>query len=124
MSTFRLHVVTPMRDFYSGEVEYVSVETPDGREGFLSGALPRVAVLSAGVIEVKTSVIKTRIICGDGLVSVMPSGVTVLSEHCRFEGDEVEVDERPAHDDSVKLAKTKLATSIKKIRKRKGTDVK
>ena len=49
MSTFRLHVVTPMRDFYSGEVEYVSVKTPDGREGFLSGALPRVAVLSAEI---------------------------------------------------------------------------
>ncbi len=124
MSTFRLHVVTPMRDFYSGEVEYVSVGTPDGREGFLSGALPRVAVLSAGVIEIKTSVIETRIVCGDGLVSVTPSGVTVLSEHCRFEGEAVEDDERPVHDDAVKLAKTKLATSIKNIRKRKGTDVK
>lgn len=119
-----MHVVTPMRDFYSGEVEYVSVGTPDGREGFLSGALPRVAVLSAGVIEIKTSVIETRIVCGDGLVSVTPSGVTVLSEHCRFEGEAVEDDERPVHDDAVKLAKTKLATSIKNIRKRKGTDVK
>lgn len=120
-----MNVVTPTRDFYSGEVEYVSIGTPDGREGFLSGALPRVAVLSAGAIEVKTSVLEMRMICGGGIVSVAPDGVTVLTERCRFEGDAAEEQTTAAPTDgSVKLAKAKLGTSIKNMKKRKGTDVK
>lgn len=125
MSTFRLNVVTPTRDFYSGEVEYVSIGTPDGREGFLSGALPRVAVLSDGLIEVRTSVLEMRMICGGGIVSVTPDGVTVLTESCRFEDDAPSEDGDTARaDESVKLAKAKLGTSIKNMKKRRGTDVK
>ncbi len=127
MSTFRLHIVTPTKDFYSGEVEYVSVDTPDGKEGFLKDALPRVAILSRGCIEVKTSVLEMRIICGDGLVSVTESGVTVLSEFCRFEdedsGDESETGD-VLSEEEYKRVKAKLGSSIKNMRKRRGTDVK
>ena len=42
MSTFELRIVTPDGLFYSGEVEYLSVQTTDGRVGFMRGALPRV----------------------------------------------------------------------------------
>ena len=92
MKTFHLHIVTPKSDFYSGEIESLTVETPNGREGFLSGALPRVLIMKEGVIEIETSVLKSRIISGDGFVCVSSGGVTILSEHCRFEGDEEQPD--------------------------------
>ena len=92
MKTFHLHIVTPVRDFYSGEIESLTVDTPSGREGFLYGALPRVLILKEGVIEIETAVLQLKVLNGDGFVCVGKDGVTVLSESCMFEGDDAPTD--------------------------------
>ncbi len=119
MKTFLLHIVTPESDFYKGEAEYLSVNTPDGKAGFLSGASPRVLLLSAGEISVKTSVVETRMIVGDGIVSVSGDGITVVTESCRFEGDAEQSDGNNARDESdrnYKRMRAKLASAVKNMK--------
>lgn len=69
-------------------VDYVSVDTPDGRAGFLRGALSRVAVLSAGVIEVTVGDEKIRFACSDGIFCITRDGMTVVTSDCRDSADE------------------------------------
>lgn len=121
MKSFRLHIVTPDSDFYTGDIEYLCVDTPDGKQGFLQGAMPRIAVLSAGSLLIKTSVLEQKAICGDGILCVSPDGITVLTENCRFEGDKEEpksaADEyKAAADREYKAAKVKLAATVRRMR--------
>lgn len=120
MNTFRLRIVTPASDFYTGDIEYMSADTVDGRIGFMRGALPRVCILSAGVIEIKTSVISQRVLCGDGLISVGRDGITVLSERCRFDGDDEDRSDEmyDEHGGRYNEMKAELAKSFKKMKKR------
>ncbi len=119
MKTFHLHIVTPTSDFYSGEIESLSVDTPDGREGFLCGALPRVLMMKAGVIEIETSVLNVKIISGDGFVCVDDKGVTILAESCRFEDDEAPPDTSDAQEQEsmreYKVAKANMTSTFIKM---------
>lgn len=122
MSTFGLRIVTPDGLFYTGEVEYLSVQTADGREGFMRGALPRVGILCAGRVEFKTSVIEKSVNCGDGIIRVSGDGVTVITEFA--ESDDAP---RGASDGSAELssreyqaAKVKIASSIKGMHEKKS----
>ena len=78
MNTFLLKIVTPKRDFYTGEIDYLCIDTPDGKQGFLRGALPRVGVISRGTAEITTSVLKLKAFCGDGIYKVDDRGVLLL----------------------------------------------
>lgn len=117
MNTFHLKIVTPASDFYTGDIEYMSADTVDGRIGFMRGALPRVCILSSGIIEIKTSVISQRVLCGEGLIVVDPNGITVLSEHCGYEGDGESRDDAVYDSNSGEYSamKADLAASINKF---------
>ena len=127
MNTFDLKILTPIGSFYSGEVGYLSVDTPDGRVGFLRGAAPRVSILSSGTIIIKTSVIDINIICGDGMIIVNTDGVVILSEKCRYESDAER--EEPSMDEinaksmtehsTIKAARTK---AVKNLSDRSASD--
>ncbi len=124
MNTFSLKIVTPTSDFYTGEIDYLSIDTPDGKQGFLRGALPRVGIVSRGEIEITTSVLKLKAFCGDGIYRVDSGGVLLLVDGCRFEnddvsdvGEDVSKSENARSADTVKNAKAKLAASFKKMRK-------
>ncbi len=127
MSAFHLRIVTPSSDFYSGEIEYLSVDTPDGKMGLMKNALPRVALISAGEIDIKSSVIQNKFICGEGLIIVEKSGVTILTEKCRLAGEEEEpvtTDEENAIASAreLKIAKARIAASMKKMKDKSHDD--
>ena len=50
--SFHLDVITPEREFYSGEVESLTVETIDGQICVLAGHLPLVTALGVGVMRI------------------------------------------------------------------------
>ncbi len=120
MSTFELRIVTPEGLFYSGEVEYLSVQTTDGRVGFMRGALPRVGILCAGRVDFKTSVIDKSAECGDGIIRVSADGVTLITQFAESEDaprvqntDDGELAAR-----EYQAAKVKIAASIKGMREK------
>ena len=123
MSTFSLRIVTPERDVFSGTVDYVSVETSDGRAGFLRGALPRVAVLKEGVIEVTVGNEKMGFYAADGVYSIINGGMIVATSDCydmsKDSGDAA-VDKRA--DREFDYAKAKIASAMLKIKGKKSAD--
>lgn len=126
MNGFKLHIVTPESDFYSGIVEYLSADTTDGKIGFLHGASPRVTILSSGVMEIKTSVDVMRVENGEGFICVDGDGITVISESCRFADDAPQSDrygERMPSDRAYDMARAKIAQSIKNLKSKKQSDL-
>lgn len=115
MNTFLLKILTPSSEFYTGEIDYLSIDTIDGKQGFLRGALPRVGVVKKGVAEITTSVLKLKAFCGDGIYRVDGSGVLLLVDDCRFEDDVVPETYSEPTADGVKNAKAKIAASFKKM---------
>lgn len=79
MIAFGLRIVTPTGELYSGTVDHVSLNTPDGRAGFMRGALPRVAVLAAGTVKITVDGTVRDIECGDGLYCIDKNGMTIIT---------------------------------------------
>ena len=123
MSTFSLRIVTPDRDVFSGMVDYVSVETSDGRAGFLRGALPRVAVLKEGLIEVTIGNDKISFYTSDGVYNITKSGMTIASSDCYdiSAGRDTEVvDEQSGR--TLDYAKARIESSMMKMKGKKSSD--
>lgn len=119
MSAFRFRIITPEREFYSGEIESFTAYAPDGKIGFLHGAMPRIISLSAGKIEFKTSVLCMSAVCGDGLIKIDGDGITVVTESCRFESDEAPTEDVARSDGSAfDKVKARIASSFKKLKEK------
>lgn len=121
MSTFALRIATPARDVFSGNVDYVSVNTHDGRAGFLRGALPRVAVISEGVIEITVGDEKMSIYSTDGILSITADGMIIVASDSYDLAQSQ--DENALLDDSAglryKYAKARIASSLIKMKGKK-----
>ena len=51
--TFNLEIITPEMLFYRGEVQMVTVETTDGKEGFMAGHSWACKLLAPGEVRIK-----------------------------------------------------------------------
>lgn len=121
MSTFSLRIATPVRDIFSGTVDYVSLNTPDGRAGFLRGALPRVAVLSEGVLEITVGDEKMQLHCADGIFSISAGGMTVITSDC-YDMAQAQADKDISDEGSgrqYEYAKARIASSLIKMKGKK-----
>lgn len=120
MNAFLFRIITPEKEVYSGEIESLTADTPDGKIGFLHGAMPRIIALSAGQIDFKTSVLHMSAVCGDGLIKIDRDGITVITDLCRFADDAVKESESAEPDGGMSnkaynMAKVHIASSFKKL---------
>ena len=76
----QLEIVTPDRQFFSGEVDEISVPGAEGYMGILPGHAPLLSELKVGVISYKADGDQTRLFSDWGFVEVLPGRVTVLCE--------------------------------------------
>ncbi|HSR49890.1 MAG TPA: ATP synthase F1 subunit epsilon [Acidobacteriota bacterium] len=83
----RLEIVTPKRQFFSGEVEEVSVPGIEGYMGILPGHAPLLSELKTGVISYREGTRTTRLYSGWGFVEVLPDLVSVLCEEAALPDD-------------------------------------
>jgi F-type H+-transporting ATPase subunit epsilon len=51
-NTFALEVLTPDRSFFTGDVEMIIIETPDGQMGVLRNHVPMVAAVAIGPMRI------------------------------------------------------------------------
>ena len=123
MSTFSLRIVTPDRDVFSGTVDYVSLDTQDGRVGFLRGALPRVAVLKEGLIEVTIGKEKISYYSSDGVYNITKNGMTISLSDCYdiSEGQKEEATDEQSRR-NLDYAKARIASSMMKMKGKKSAD--
>lgn len=113
MSTFSLRIATPERDVFTGAVDYVSLNTPRGRAGFLAHALPRVAVLSEGVVEITVNDEKIELYCLDGIFSIDEQGIVVITAECN---DVAERDRLQSGGGQYKFVKARIASNLIKMK--------
>ena len=85
----QLEIVTPDQQFFSGEVEAVTVPGIDGYLGILPGHAALISELKPGVISYDSGGASQRLFCGAGFVEVLPGQVSVLAERA-LKPDEID----------------------------------
>ena len=81
MKAFRLSVLTPERDFYTGDCVSLTVPLADGSYGIMASHSPLIAAIVPGQISF-TKPDGERVVCAvsSGMVDAGKSGVRVLCE--------------------------------------------
>ena len=87
---FQLEVVTPMRYFYTGPVTMVEFTTTEGDIGVLPGHIPLTCIAAPGILRIHTEKEIHEAALMDGIVRIMPDGVTILAEACEWP-DEIDI---------------------------------
>ena len=91
---FHLMVLTPEREFYSGEAVYVSVQSIAGSLGVLADHVPMVSALDVGALVIQPDENTTRTAFhSEGFIEVRPECVYILSQACEWPE---EIDEKRA----------------------------
>ncbi len=89
---FHLTITTPNRDFYSGDVIMVELNTTEGQIGILKNHIPLTSVLSPGAcyIHVTDEDIK---VCAlhSGFVEILQDSMNILAEVAEWP-DEIDVE--------------------------------
>ena len=80
MKTMQANVVTPDGSVFSGDVEMVSVKTPEGGLGILPGHLPLVSTLAIGPVRLKQNGNIQPVAVNGGFIEVRPDEVNILAE--------------------------------------------
>ncbi len=78
--SFLLHVVTPDRTFYEGQVEMVEFNTTEGEIGVLPGHIPLTVILKPGILCIHEAEGEKEAALHAGFAEILPDGVTILAE--------------------------------------------
>jgi F-type H+-transporting ATPase subunit epsilon len=79
VTEFRLAILSPDREFYSGPAESVTAPGQDGEFGVLAKHIPMIAGLKAGAVMVRAPGGKILYFAVDGgVLGVDPQGVRIL----------------------------------------------
>lgn len=91
MKSFILNVITPEREFFSGEVESLTVETIAGQICVLAGHTPLVTALGIGVLKItKRGGERVAASHSEGFMQVTPEKVSVFAQSCEWP-DEIDL---------------------------------
>ena len=80
MNTFKLEVLTPRREFYSGDVEAVTIVLEDGEMTLLKDHEPMLAALEIGEMRIKTADGWKNAFASQGFVEVRPDETLIVGD--------------------------------------------
>ncbi len=79
MKPFKLNILSPQRELYSGEATFLAVKTPDGEIGLLADHAPLISLVSPGTIRFELENGEKRELKGsDGLLQAGQNRVQVI----------------------------------------------
>lgn len=88
MSTFPLRILTPQKDFFSGEVERVIVRTTEGDVGILAKHEKYVAVLPSGPMKITLADGTERLAAlAGGAIKVSPDRTAIFADAVEWAAD-------------------------------------
>jgi F-type H+-transporting ATPase subunit epsilon len=102
-----LEIVTPERQLFSGEVDYVTVPSTKGCLGILPGHAPLLAELGIGEISYRIGDRAEFLFCSWGFMEVLPDRVVLLAQTAE-----------PASDIDVKRAEEAKSRAEKRLASR------
>lgn len=83
----KLQVITPDKEFFSGNVTMVELNTADGQMGIYPHHIPVTVVVAPGVLKIHMgSELKTAALLS-GFIQILPDKVTILAESCEWPED-------------------------------------
>jgi F-type H+-transporting ATPase subunit epsilon len=94
-----VHLVTPEREVWAGEADFVIARSVDGDLGILPGHTPMLAALDVGAVYVQAGGDRTAVVVDGGFLHVGEMGeqtrVDILAEHA-VPRDELDAEEAAA----------------------------
>ena len=87
----KLNIVTPNRNFYSGDVNMIIVKTVDGEIGILPNHLPLVSILDIGMIDIKNDSEEKSATINMGFIQVVDNEVSIFTDSAEWP-DEIDID--------------------------------
>ncbi len=112
MTPFNLQILTPDKEFYSGETENLIVRTTVGDKGILAKHEDYVAALPIGKLKVKIDGSFRTAAVSEGIVKVSKEKTVVLVQSCEW-ADEIVIDRAKA---AKEAAETRLKAAEKEDR--------
>lgn len=76
----KLHVITPDRDFYQGDVSMVELTTTEGNIGVYPNHIPLTAVVSPGILRIHEQDKTLEAALLSGFITILPEEVVVMAE--------------------------------------------
>ncbi len=77
---FKLTIVTPDREFFSGEADMVEFNTTEGEIGIYAGHAPLTVIVKPGILTVTQGETIRNAALHAGFVQILPDEVTILAE--------------------------------------------
>jgi F-type H+-transporting ATPase subunit epsilon len=103
-NTFKLEVITPIRQFYKTEAEAVTAVCLDGEITVLAGHAPMVAALTVSELKIKENGIWRSAFQSEGFIVVRPDEVMIFAQTCEWP-EEIDVNRA---EEAMKRAQEKL----------------
>ena len=101
MATLQVHLVTPEREVWSGEADFVTARGVDGDLGVLPGHAPLLAALAVGPVFIDAGGSRTAVVVDGGFLHVAHEDdvtrVDVLAEYALL-SDELGQDDAESHE--------------------------
>lgn len=110
---FNLKIITPDREFYTGEVDMVEFNTIEGEVGIYKGHIPISMIIAPGVLTITSDGESKNAALHAGFVEVLPDKVTILAEIIEWPS-EIDIDR-------AKDAKDRAEARIRDVLE--GTDI-
>ena len=82
-----LNVITPEKQFYTGDVTMVELTTTKGNIGVYANHIPLTAVVASGVLTIQEESGKKEASLISGFITILPDTVTVMAEIAEWPDD-------------------------------------
>ena len=89
-NTFQLEILTPERHFFSGQVDALTFEAPDGQWTILKSHAPMIAALRAGTVKFRVDGVWKEAVNSEGYMEISAAGIILFAQTCEWP-EEVDV---------------------------------
>ncbi|MCK5129760.1 MAG: ATP synthase F1 subunit epsilon [Clostridiales bacterium] len=80
LNSFNLDIITPERQFFSGEIQSLIMDTPDGKRGVLAGHAPMVIALAIGQLDMMIDGKWQTAFTSEGFIEIAPGRMNIMAQ--------------------------------------------
>ena len=77
---FKLQVVTPDKEFYTGEASMVELTTTEGQIGVYANHIPLTAIVAPGILRIHEDSEVKKAALQAGFIEILPEEIRILAE--------------------------------------------
>lgn len=78
--SIKLDIITPERQFFSGEVESIVLDTPEGKRGILASHTPMIIRIAIGELDLKIDGKWEKAFTSEGFIEIRPNEMILMAQ--------------------------------------------